>query len=192
MGMNAQLQEIRADFDAATARLARLYDALSPDAWLARPPSGGWSPAECVAHLNRTSEEFLPLIREALRNAPALPAGSDPTLHRGLFGWLLWSIMPPPVRFVRTRTTAPFMPPAELDPPRLRTEFERLQREQLELLESTRGRAIDRVSIVSPFNERVRYNLFACLGIMARHEHRHLWQAEQAAAARQAVGSRSG
>jgi len=27
----------------------------------------------------------------------------------------------------------------------------------------------------------VRYNVFAALSIMARHQHRHLWQAEQAA-----------
>jgi len=179
--MNAQLQEIRSDFEAASARLERLNGALSPAVWLARPPGEGWSPAECVAHLNRTGEEFLPLMAEALRGAPALPAGSDPTLRRGFLGWLLWRIMPPPVRFSRSNTTSAFMPPADLDPPRLISDFARLQAQQLELLERTRGLAIDRVQITSPFNARAHYTLFACLGILARHQHRHLWQAEQAA-----------
>ena len=32
-----------------------------------------------------------------------------------------------------------------------------------------------------PVDARARYNVFAALSIMARHQHRHLWQAEQAA-----------
>jgi hypothetical protein len=183
MGMTAQLQEIKADLETASARLERLYQVLSADAWTTRPPGGGWSPAECVAHLNRTSDEFLPLMREALRGAKPLPAGSQRSMRRGLFGWLLWAIMPPPVRFTRSKATAPFLPSPELDVAELRGEFGRLQRELVELLESTRGQAIDGVYIASPFNARVRYNLFACLGILARHEHRHLWQAERAAEA---------
>jgi hypothetical protein len=181
--MNAQLQEIRADLEAASARLERLERALSPGAWLARSPTGGWSPVACVAHLNLTSERFLPLMRTATRAAPPLPIGSDRRLRRNLVGWLLWLIMPPPVRFGRTRTTAPFLPTAELDAAVQLTEFRRLQTEQTAFLESVVGLAIDRVYITSPFDARLRYDLFSCLGILARHQHRHLWQAERAAAA---------
>jgi hypothetical protein len=41
------------------------------------------------------------------------------------------------------------------------------------------------VRITSPFNERVRYNVYSALTILAVHQHRHLWQAEQAAAVSQ-------
>ena len=37
---------------------------------------------------------------------------------------------------------------------------------------------------LSPFNERVRYSVYSALTILAVHQHRHLWQAEQAAALR--------
>jgi hypothetical protein len=37
------------------------------------------------------------------------------------------------------------------------------------------------VQVVSPFNTRLRYNLFAALSILAKHQQRHLWQAEEAA-----------
>lgn len=40
--------------------------------------------------------------------------------------------------------------------------------------------AIDRVRIRSPF-VRVRYDLISTLSIIARHQHRHLWQAGQVA-----------
>jgi hypothetical protein len=181
--LNAQLQEIRSDLESASGRLKRLAARLDRQAWTTRPPGGGWSPAECVAHLNRTGEEFLPLMREALRAAPALPAGSNRRLRRNFSGWLLWRIMPPPVRFSRTRAIPALLPPAEPDPPSLLTDFSRLQQDHFELLEDTPGRAIDQVYITSPVNQRMRYNLFACLGILARHQHRHLWQAEHAAAA---------
>jgi len=35
------------------------------------------------------------------------------------------------------------------------------------------------VRVTSPFNARVRYNLYACFTILPRHQHRHLWQAER-------------
>lgn len=181
--MRAQLQEIRADFEAASARLQRLREALTPAAWQQRPPGGGWCAAECVAHLNLTSAQFLPLMRAALETSPSLPPGSDRRLRRDLTGWLLWRIMPPPVRFVRSRTTPAFTPAGGLEPAALVAEFDRLQNEQLALLEQAGGRAIDRVFIRSPFDARAKYNLFACLGILARHQHRHLWQGEQAARA---------
>jgi hypothetical protein len=42
------------------------------------------------------------------------------------------------------------------------------------------GLAVDAVPIVSPFNGRVRYPMFAALAILAHHEHRHVQQAERA------------
>ena len=47
-------------------------------------------------------------------------------------------------------------------------------------MRAARGLPIGRVGVVSPFNGRMKYNLFAALSILARHQHRHLWQAEQA------------
>ena len=45
------------------------------------------------------------------------------------------------------------------------------------------AREVDlRMKIVSPFDKRVRYNLVSAFHILAAHERRHLWQAEQAVA----------
>ena len=38
---------------------------------------------------------------------------------------------------------------------------------------------LGRLWIISPFDARIRYNAYACLTILPRHQHRHLWQAEQ-------------
>jgi hypothetical protein len=85
----------------------------------------------------------------------------------------------PPVR-VRTKTTAPFVPAADTPKAQLVGEFGRLQAEQVARVRVADEVPIDRVRITSPFDPRVKYNLYACLTILPRHQHRHLWQAEQA------------
>lgn len=42
--------------------------------------------------------------------------------------------------------------------------------------------------IASPFDARLRYNLYSALSILPRHQRRHLWQAERALEA--AAGAR--
>jgi hypothetical protein len=38
------------------------------------------------------------------------------------------------------------------------------------------------MKIISPFDRRVRYNVFSAFRIVVAHQRRHLWQAEQAVA----------
>jgi hypothetical protein len=50
----------------------------------------------------------------------------------------------------------------------------------MESLHAADGVALDRATIISPFNRRLRYNLLSMFAILAAHERRHLWQAERA------------
>jgi hypothetical protein len=45
------------------------------------------------------------------------------------------------------------------------------------------GLPLTAVKIQSAFNAKVRYNVFSALSILSVHQHRHLGQAERAAAA---------
>jgi hypothetical protein len=181
--MHPQLQEIRDDFERASRRLDALAARVPPGAWFTRPGPGRWSPGECVAHLNLTSTRFLPVVREALGRTPRLPSGDAARrLRRDPLGWFLWRIMPPPVRGMRVKAKPDFTPPPDGDPDALLAEFARLQADQLDCLAAADGLALDRTMIVSPIDSRARYNLFACFGILPRHQHRHLWQAERASA----------
>jgi hypothetical protein len=51
------------------------------------------------------------------------------------------------------------------------------------------GWLLGRMWITSPFDRRIRYNAYSCFTILPRHEHRHLWQAEQVWSALQQQGS---
>jgi hypothetical protein len=172
------MQAVVEEFESASNRLRALRDARPASTWGERLSADRWSVGECVAHLNLTSAAYLPLLRrgidEARRSGHAAPA----RYRRDLLGWLLWRSMGPPVKR-KFATTAPFVPRAGQSPDDLVAEFERLQLEQITLAREADGLPIDRVKIASPFNTRLRYNLYAAFSILPRHQHRHLWQAEQ-------------
>jgi hypothetical protein len=174
-----QLNAIVADLHAAQRRVHALRQAVSPEAWIRRPAPTRWSPAECVAHLNLTSEAFLPLLRAGVEEARRR-GRSVGRYRRDVFGWLIWRAVTPTGTF-KTKTATPFVPAGDLLPDALTAKFDRLQEELIACVRASEGLPIDRVKIASPFASRVKYNVYAAMTIVARHEHRHLLQAEQAA-----------
>ena len=181
--MQAQLETLIADNDAATARLHALERKLSAEAWQRRPASESWSAAECVAHLNLTSQAMLPRFRTGLEEARRLgrvsPSGD---YRRDFFGWLIAKSLKPGSR-MKTKTVAAFVPDSRAPIPELIAEFDRLHHDLVALIRDADGLPLDRVKMTSPFNERVKYNLYSALTINATHDHRHLLQAERAAGA---------
>ena len=176
--MHPQLQAVLDEFAAAQARLHALAEATPDDWWPVRADPARWSIGECVAHLNLTADAYLPLIRRGLENGRRLGASAPARFHRDPIGWFLWRTGGPPVR-QRIRTTARFIPSgAEARVPAVET-FDRHQSEQIQCTREADGLALGSIRITSPFDSRIRYNLFSCLTILPPHQHRHLWQAEQ-------------
>ncbi len=129
-------------------------------------------------HLNLTSLAYVPLLSHAVSRARMLERRPAGRYRRDPIGWLLWATMGPPVR-VRLKTIARFLPASLAAPGLLVQEFDRLQAAQLDCLAQADGLPLSQVRVTSPFNARMRYNLFACFTILPRHQHRHLWQAER-------------
>jgi hypothetical protein len=180
--VTTQLEHIETDFRTAQARLDVLGKTLSPADWVTRPPEGGWSAVECVAHLNQTADAFIPSLRATIREAADKYERKEQRYRRDPMGWLLSVIMPPPVRLLRVKTSKPFEPPPGLDPERLVARFRELQDQQIALLHEADGMPLSSMWIQSPFDARARYNVYSCFVILPRHQHRHLWQAERAVA----------
>ena len=176
--MTPQLNAIVADLRAAERRLRAFREAVPPPMWSRRPAPERWSPAECIAHLNLTSEAFLPLLRTGLDEARRLGRPSR-RYRRGVVGWLIWRLVTPSGAF-RTKTPAAFVPSSDRDADALIADFARLQALVAACVRDADGLPIDRVKIVSPFDARATYNLYAALTIIPRHQHRHLLQAERA------------
>ena len=178
--MDAQLSAIVQDLQAVEERLRQLHNWLPREAWSQPPAPGRWSPAECVAHLNLTSRAMLPLLHDGLRKASRSPIGPPARYRRDIVGWLIWTLIAPANR-LRTRTIETFVPSGDEPPDTLMAEFSRLQSEIVDCVRAADGLPIDRLSVRSPFDGRVKCNLYAALTLIPRHQQRHTLQAERAA-----------
>jgi len=94
---------------------------------------------------------------------------------------LRW-FLEPPVRS-RVKAAARFVPRAVRAKAETLAEFTSLQQKLLDVLHDARDLDLAGIRVVSPFDRRVKYNLYSAFRIIAAHERRHLWQAEQAVAA---------
>ena len=175
--MNAQLKEIADELRAATARLHLLREAVPADRWPVRNDPARWSVSECVEHLNLTSAAFVPLLEAGIDEARRYQP-SRRRYRRGFLGWALWK-MTGPDSPGRVQTIPAFVPATAPAEGAVIAGFEQWQGKLLKLLGACRGLPIDEVTMTSPFNARMHYNLYAGLSTLSRHQHRHLQQAER-------------
>lgn len=172
------LDEVEKELNEATRRAWALVQSTDGRMFTVRPAPVSWSAAECLAHLSISSQMFVPVLREALARAKSGKKRGEakPDLLGRVLAWFL----EPPIR-TKMKTTAPFVPKSTRAKADAFGEFASLQEQLIDLLREARDSDL-RTKVVSPFDKRVRYNLVSAFRILAAHERRHLWQAEQAVA----------
>lgn len=174
----SQLVAVKEELQRARERALSICSGLDDRTWALAPAPGRWSVGDCVIHLNITSERFIPLLDEAIRNGRARGLEGSGPFSRGFTGWALVKYLEPPYR-IKTRPPAEFVP-ARVEPMSETLErFSYLQEEVQRRIDRSAGLALDRIQVVSPIDARVKYNLYASFCIIASHQRRHLWQAEQ-------------
>lgn len=173
------LDDVEKELNEATRRAWTLVQSTDGRMFTVRPTPLSWSAAECLAHLSISSEMFLPVLRDALAKART-SAKKRGNVKMDLLGRVLAWFLEPPIR-KKVKTTAPFVPKSTRAKADAFGEFATLQEKLIDLLRDARDADL-RAKIVSPFDKRVRYNLLSAFRIVAAHERRHLWQAEQAVA----------
>ena len=172
---------LESEINEASERARRLVEMTDGRRFTVRPSPTRWSAAECIAHLSLATESFLPVLRAAIDEARQKSITSDKAPQMDVMGRVLRWLMEPPAR-THFKTTAPFVPRAIRAKAEALAEFLSLQKRLLEFLHDARGLDFNRMRLVSPFDRRVKYNLFSAIRIIAAHQRRHLWQAEQAVA----------
>jgi hypothetical protein len=176
--LTPQLARIAVELTEAGRRAHLLADPLDQEGWARRPAPGEWSVGECVIHLNLTSRAFLPLIKDAIVKGRDQNLLGNGPYRRDFVGWLLGHVIEPPVR-VRTKTTAPFVPQGAEPKAGVMDAFDMFQSQLIGRLGEANGLDLGRLRIVSPFDPRIKYNLYSCLRIIPAHQRLHLKQAEE-------------
>jgi hypothetical protein len=173
---------IEKELDDATARARQLVDNTPGRLFTVRPTLTQWSAAECLGHLNISTEVFLPVLRRAIDEARAKRLAADRPPKMDLLGRVLRWLIEPPFRS-RFKTPPAFVPKSVRAKSEALAEFSLLQSQLIDTLHLVSEAGAGSIKIVSPFDARTRYNAFSALRIIAAHQRRHLWQAEQAVGA---------
>lgn len=172
------IEEVEKELNEATRRAWTLVQSTDGRLFTVRPGVTSWSAAECLAHLSISTELFLPVLKTTIEGARKKKPRGKPKMD--VIGRVLAWFLEPPIR-KKVKTTAPFVPRSTRAKAEAFGEFASLQEKLLDLLRDARDVDL-RARIVSPFDKRVRYNLYSAFRIVAAHQRRHLWQAEQAVA----------
>ena len=173
-----QLALVKEELLYARERARAVCKGLDATTWAARPSPDAWAIGECLTHLNITSERFIPLIDDAIRGGRARKLEGNGPYGKGLIAWALQRFLEPPYR-IKTKTPPAFIPVTADAMPDTLERFDYLQQEVQVRIDRSAGLALDRLRLVSPFDARVKYNLYAAFCLIATHQRRHLWQAEQ-------------
>jgi hypothetical protein len=168
-----QLADLRQQFNSFLRQVRNLTDFLSDDELQQHPRKGGWSIAECIQHLTATNHLYIPILASVLQGAPA---GNGPYKMDWRGRLLKWVLEPP----YRSRVkTIPSLEPKIEDIRRVLPDFVVGQQQFMDAMAPWQGRALDKVLITSPFNKRLRYNIYSLFNVVAAHQQHHLWQAQR-------------
>ena len=173
-----QARGLKDDAAAVSAEARALTAGMDAGALMARPKDGGWSVGENLQHLILTADAMLPLGEGAVAELERAGRRSDRRTGLGFMGWLLVQSLEPPR--MKTKTLKAFEPIDVGDPLTLTDRFVATNDRLARLIERATGLATGTVTLTSPFNAKVTYNLYAAMRILLVHARRHLWQARAA------------
>ncbi len=163
-------------FVAVTAEVRARFGSLTREQLEWRPPSGGWSVAQCLDHLIITTTSYLPDLR-------AIGAGTRPvrTWERlspfsRAFGRMLVSLMRQDDK--RSKTPPRFVPPSDVGGD-IVARFAESQDELAAAIRTTMHVDWDRTIVTSTFNRIATYPLADAYTIILEHQRRHLRQAQR-------------
>lgn len=174
MNTSQQLRALKVEFDDSQSWAHRLVDGLSEGDWLRRSDPNRWSIGEQILHLNLASRVYLPLLRAGLAEAREKGLRAQGRYRRDFMGWFLCKMVEPPVR-MKVKTTPQFVPKDLQSREEALRDFDVLQDELRDFLAEAEGWDLNRVKFVSPFDPRIKYNLYSALRATTAHQRHHLW-----------------
>ena len=175
------LEDVETELSEATARAWQLVRSTDGRIFTVRPTPLDWSAAECIAHLSLSSEQFLPVLQKAIADARERGWTSKRKPGMDMIGRTLRWFLEPPIR-KRVKTAARFVPRSARAKAEAFGEFATLQSKLVDAMHAAEGLDLRKIKVVSPFDRRVKFNLYSAFRILVAHQRRHLWQAEQAVA----------
>ncbi|WP_353127995.1 DinB family protein [Parapedobacter pyrenivorans] len=172
-----ELEELTRKHLHEAERLAGLTEATLN----AKPDAGGWSALECLEHLNRYGDFYLPEIAKRLDTAKAAP---DSVYRSGWLGQYFAESMKPKPKLNRMKTFKSMDPANSTLDGSVISRFIRQQQQLLVLLDRARRVHLGKVKTAISITPLIKLRLGDTLRVVIYHNERHIQQAQRA------IGSR--
>ena len=173
----AWCQRVISELHASDARAIALVKPLTPEQLNWKPAPETWSVGQCIEHLALSNEVYLGPIADALAGAPS---GAADTITPGWFGrWFIRNYIAPSPQTRRARAPGKSAPVLSRVEPVILERFLRGNRDMRELVARAGGYDVNRLRFKNPFIPLIRFTVGTGFEITAKHEDRHLLQAER-------------
>jgi DinB superfamily len=172
------LREIQTQLETSDREAHALLRELNEEQLNWRPDERSWSIAQCLDHLSVTNRIYLAPMLQKIDQARKAGAVRREPIRPGFVGrWFLGHLEPPP----KLRMPAPrkVVPAARKERAELIEDWRRTQGELIAVLHEAAGIDVNATRFVNPFSSLLRIRVGTGLQIIAAHERRHLWQAQQ-------------
>lgn len=175
--LSLELEDLARQLESVNAEAIAMVESSKPEALVRHPAGGGWSAADCLAHLAKTVRLYNPKIEAAIDEARKAGLTGTGPFNYGLLGkFFLW-VLEPPVR-MKVKAPPPFHPAQGVTAQQALEDMVTQHKEMLRLMESADGLDLGKVKVQSPASDKLKLSLGAAFGSMAAHGRRHLWQAK--------------
>jgi len=164
------------ELDASDRQASAVARELSLERLNWSPAPGQWSVGQCLDHLLKANQVYLPPIARALDGRSHAPVQE---ITPGWFGrWFIRTQIDPSTQRRRGRAPGKITPAQNVDPSVL-DEFVRSNDTVRDLVRRASAHDVNRVRFVNPFVPLVRFTVGTGLEVVWRHQRRHLLQAER-------------
>jgi len=169
------LDALEASVERHLQQAVRHFQNQRVEVLLAPSATGGWSIAQCLEHLNRYGNFYLPAITQAMKKRHGKP---DAPMFTGTwFGSYFTRMMQPETGVRKMKSMKSYTPPPQLDAHAVVAEFIQQQETMLRLLTQARQADLSATRVplsIAPF---LRLRLGDVFGFNVAHNERHVQQA---------------
>jgi hypothetical protein len=154
-----------------------IFQNLPIDILLRPSPTGGWSIAQCLDHLNSYGNFYIPHFKKGIDRKRNIPA-SD-TFKSTWFGNYFTRMMHPDTGKKKFRALKNYTPSPILDARRVIAIFIEQQETMLGLLNESRSANLNTIRIPLSLTRLVTFKLGDAFQFLIAHNERHMRQAKQ-------------
>jgi hypothetical protein len=173
------LQDVLNQIDTLDRAADTLVTPLSDEQFHWQPEQGrAWSIALCIEHLATANRVYAEPMRAAMDAARSRNLKRKGSIKSTVFGRMFASSMEPPVKR-RMKAPAKILPPSNGTRTDILKRYHDAHASIRRMILESADIDANRATFTNPFISLVRVRVGTAFHIIAAHDRRHLWQAEQ-------------